>query len=201
LTEVAAAHRIVVVSDWPEDPAERHRVAAAAFGGRVRGVRDWSVPAPPEGWDARDVVLHLLEWLPGLLSSSLGVELPDVDTDGDLAAAWEQRTTDVDRLLGTDGDRPYESELFGQMTLADVVDRFYTNDVVMHTWDLARATGQDDRLPRTFCEQSFAGMEPMADVLSSSGQFGPRVPVPDDADVQDRLIGLIGRDPSWRPPG
>ena len=189
------------MSDWPEGLPERHRVAAAAFGERFRGVGDWSAPAPPEGWDARDVVLHLLEWLPGLLSSSLGVELPAVDTDGDLAAAWEKRTADVDRLLATDGDKPYESEFFGQMTLAEVVDRFYTNDVVMHTWDLARATGQDDRLPRAFCEQSFAGMEPMADVLSSSGQFGPRVPVPDDADVQDRLIGLIGRDPSWRAPG
>jgi hypothetical protein len=71
----------------------------------------------------------------------------------------------------------------------------------MHTWDLARATGQDDRLDPDFCAQAFAGMEPLADVLASSGQYGPRVPVPDDADVQDRLIGLIGRDPRWRPPG
>jgi uncharacterized protein (TIGR03086 family) len=188
------------VSDWPDDPAERHRQAATAFGRRVRGVRDWSAPAPPEGWVARDVVTHLLEWLPGLLSSGLSVDLPAVDTDGDLAQAWEQRSADVDRLLATEGERPYESQYFGQMTLAEVVDRFYTNDIVMHTWDLARATGQDDRLPRDFCEQSFAGMEPMAEMLSSSGQFGPRVPVPEDADVQDRLIGLIGRDPSWRPP-
>jgi hypothetical protein len=36
--------------------------------------------------------------------------------------------------------------------------------------------------------------------MRASGQFGPAVPVPDDAPVQDRLIGFIGRDPAWRPP-
>jgi hypothetical protein len=40
-------------------------------------------------------------------------------------------------------------------------------------------------------------MEPMGDMLSASGQFGERVAVPEDADLQDRFIGLIGRDPAW----
>jgi hypothetical protein len=42
-----------------------------------------------------------------------------------------------------------------------------------------------------------AGMEPMDEVLRQSGQYGPRVPVPDDADVQAKLIAFIGRDPAW----
>jgi hypothetical protein len=42
-------------------------------------------------------------------------------------------------------------------------------------------------------------MAPIDELLRTSGQFGPRVPVPDDASAQDRLIGFIGRDPSWRP--
>ena len=49
------------------------------------------------------------------------------------------------------------------------------------------------------CADMVAGMEPMADVLAASGQYGPRVPVPDDADAQTRLLGLIGRDPFWTP--
>ena len=184
--------------DWPDDLAQRHRVAAGAFGERVRGVRDWSAPAPPEGWDAADVVRHLLEWLPGLLSSRLGVELPAVATD-DLVQAWQDRSAEVDRLLAERGDQPYESEMFGQMTLAEVVDRFYTNDVVMHTWDLARATGQDDTLDPDACAAMLAGMRPIEDVMRGSGQYGPRVEVPVDADVQTRLLGFIGRDPYWRP--
>jgi hypothetical protein len=70
----------------------------------------------------------------------------------------------------------------------------------MHTWDLARGAGLDDRLDPDACADMVEGMEPMADVLAASGQYGPRVPVPDDADAQTRLLGLIGRDPSWAPP-
>jgi hypothetical protein len=42
-------------------------------------------------------------------------------------------------------------------------------------------------------------MEPIEELMRQSGQYGPRVEVPADADVQTRLIGFIGRDPSWSP--
>jgi len=45
-----------------------------------------------------------------------------------------------------------------------------------------------------------AGMQPIDEVLRASGQYGPKVPVPADAPVQDRLLGFIGRDPGWRAP-
>lgn len=67
----------------------------------------------------------------------------------------------------------------------------------MHTWDLSRATDQDPTLDPGFCAALFAGMEPMDEILRASGQFGPRVPVPADADVQTRLLAFIGRDPAW----
>ena len=70
-------------TDWPTGPAERHRVAASLFAERVRGVTDWSAPAPPEGWAARDVVVHLREWLPGFLSSQVGVQLREAPTGDD----------------------------------------------------------------------------------------------------------------------
>ena len=44
-----------------------------------------------------------------------------------------------------------------------------------------------------------AGMEPMEAVIRSSGQYGPRVPVKDDADAQTKMLGFIGRDPDWTP--
>ena len=68
-------------------------------------------------------------------------------------------------------------------------------DVFMHTWDLARATGQDETLDPD--EVRGAARRDGADRrgAASSGQYGPRVEVPDDADVQTRLLGFIGRDP------
>jgi hypothetical protein len=70
----------------------------------------------------------------------------------------------------------------------------------MHTWDLARATGQDERLDPAFCADLLAGMEPIDELLRQSGQYGPKVAVPADADVQARMLGFIGRDPAWTPP-
>jgi hypothetical protein len=43
-------------------------------------------------------------------------------------------------------------------------------------------------------------MEPMDELLRSSGQYGPRVVVPAEAPAVDRLMGFIGRDPAWQPP-
>ncbi len=43
-------------------------------------------------------------------------------------------------------------------------------------------------------------MEPVEEIMRSSGQYGPRVAVPDDADARTRMLGFIGRDPFWTPP-
>ncbi len=187
---------------WPATPAERHRTAAATFGDRVRDVPDWDAPTPGEAWRARDGVRPLLEWFPGFIAGGTDHRLTEVPLgDDDLAASWQRRADEVQHLIEQHGGSTYTSRMFGDLPLADAVDRFYVADVVMHTWDLARGTGQDDRLDPEFCEHAFAGMDPLADVLASSGQYGPRVRGPDDADVQARLIALIGRDPHWRPPG
>jgi uncharacterized protein (TIGR03086 family) len=87
----------------------------------------------------------------------------------------------------------------GDVPLGRAIDQFYTADVFMHTWDLARATGQDDRLDPDFCAILLAGMEPAEEMMRSSGQYGARVPVAGDADAQTRMLGFIGRDPDWSP--
>jgi hypothetical protein len=43
-------------------------------------------------------------------------------------------------------------------------------------------------------------MESMGEAFHSSGQYGPPVDVPADADIQTRLLGFIGRDPFWPGP-
>ena len=75
------------------------------------------------------------------------------------------------------------------------MSRFFTGDVFLHTWDLARATGQDETLDPDRCAAMLAGMEQYEEAMRSSGQYGPRVELPDGASVQDRLVAFIGRDP------
>ena len=181
-------------------PAEQHAHDAARFTELVESASpvEWDRPSPVEGWAARDVVGHLVEWLPGFLEAA-GTTLPGVELS-DLPSAWRQRSADVQQLLESEGDREFTSEMLGTLTVAAAVDRFYTADVWMHSWDLGRALGRDVDLGEERCAAALAGMEPMEDVLRSSGHFGARVDVPEDASAQDRLIGFIGRDPGWRAP-
>ena len=81
------------------------------------------------------------------------------------------------------------------MPLEQAIDMIYTSDVFMHRWDLARATGQDETLDPDKSAVMLEGMLPMDEMLRQSGQYGPRVHVADDADVQTKLLAFIGRTP------
>jgi uncharacterized protein (TIGR03086 family) len=183
-------------------PAERHRQVARLFTDRVRGTVLWNAPSPVVDWAARDIVRHLTQWLPGFLSAGAAIELPrGPSVDDDPVAAWQVRCAAVQALLDdpATADRVLANPHTGALPLHRAIDQFYTADVFMHTWDLARATGQDDRLDPDFCVRLLAGMEQMEQVIRSSGQYGARVEVPDDAEPQARLLGFIGRDPCWTP--
>lgn len=178
--------------------ADEHRGVAAHFTATVEGVAPgaWDNPAPPAGWVARDVVLHLLEWFPPFLSVYGGLDLPaGPSAEGDLLGAWRHQTDALQAILDdpAHAERTLQVPNLGPMPLGQAIDRFYTTDVFLHRWDLARATGQDDTLDPAKCAEMLAGMEPMEEAMRNSGQFGPRVEVPDDADIQTRLLAFIGR--------
>jgi len=189
----------------PDGPAEEHRSIAGTFGDRVRGVPvdGWDAPTPVAQWRARDVVRHLVEWFPAFLADGADIRLrrgPSVDDDP--VGAWEHHAAAVQAVLDdpAHADAAFTHPHLPPMPLPQAISRFYTGDVFMHTWDLARATGQDESLDAERCRTMLEGMEPLDAMLRQSGQYGPRVPVGDDAPWQDRLIGFIGRDPRWQRP-
>lgn len=181
--------------------AERFDRVSATFDGVVDGVTDWDAPAPCAGWAARDVVRHLVEWVPGMFAS-VGVtvaESPSVDDDP--AAAWAAVRDALAAGLA-DPDVSARTMVFGpagEHTVPAAVDRFVTPDVLVHSWDLARASGQDVELDHEVAAGTLAGFEAMGDMLVQSGHFGPPTPVGPDAGVQERLIAASGRDPHWHP--
>ena len=83
----------------------------------------------------------------------------------------------------------------------EAIDQFYTGDILLHSWDLAKALGREPDLDEERCTAALAAMEPMKQMLQDSGQFGPAVAVGHDASAQDKLMAFIGRDPAWRPGG
>ncbi|MGR7026541.1 TIGR03086 family metal-binding protein [Geodermatophilus sp. URMC 62] len=179
--------------------AQRWRHLADGFGRRVDGVPDgrWDDPAPCEGWAARDVVRHPAEWMPSLYFPAVGLPVPTAPSaDTDPAGAWHA-VDEAIRALLADPDvagRPTSTRA-GDMTLEALVAMTGLMDLLVHTCDLARATGQDETLDREEASAFLAGIEPWDAALRSSGYYGPRVPVPDDADEQTRLLAFTGRRP------
>jgi uncharacterized protein (TIGR03086 family) len=179
-------------------PAQRHRIVAGHFAEVIDGVRDWDAPSPVREWKASDVVDHLTSWLPGFLDSMAGVTLEVLTEAADTGDRFRAQADAVQALLDApDAGRPVETHMFGTMPLERLIDQFYTADVFMHTWDLATASGQPSGLDPEWAAQMREGMAAMGDALRQGGMFGPVVPVADDANPVDRLIGLIGRDPNW----
>jgi len=84
----------------------------------------------------------------------------------------------------------------------EVAGRVVLDELVVHGWDLARASGQ----PYECDEASLREIEATVRQFRSGndgdipGLFGPTVAVPDDAPVLHQVLGLTGRDPSWVPP-
>lgn len=180
------------------EPAGHHARVAAAFSDVVRGVTDWDAPTPVPEWTARDVVGHLVDWFPGFMHAA-GVTVPaGPSAHDDPVAAWEHARAAVQALLDApDAGAEITHPMVGTLPRDVAIDRFYTGDVFMHTWDLARASGQAAPLDDAEAAEMLVGMRAMEDVIRGSGQFGTEQPVAAEAPAADQLMAFVGRDPDW----
>jgi uncharacterized protein (TIGR03086 family) len=110
----------------------------------------------------------------------------------ELAAAWRDQAAWVGMTEAGGLDLP--AELAGVIAL---------DEVVVHGWDLAMATGQSFVCPPELLEAAYHFVQPTAaqNPQGTPGLFGPPVPVDEDAPLLDRLLGLTGRDPAWSASG
>lgn len=181
------------------ETADRFATAAAGFSRTVAAVpaHAWNNPSPCVGWNARDIVRHLVEWVPSFYGANANLTFPTgPSVDDDPIGAW---TTMRDAILAVLADPAKSAFEFdsraGKMSVEQSIAMIVTGDVLIHTWDLARAAGLDETLDPTEVHRMFEGAQPFDAILRSSGQFGPRVIVPDTADEQTKLIAFMGRQP------
>lgn len=181
------------------DISERYRRVAAGFTARVTAVPEgaWDNPAPCEGWVARDVVGHLVEWLSGFFFGQWDLDVPPFPpVQQDPAGAWKALDRAIQSALDDPEIAARERETpMGRSSFAQTIDTICTPDILIHTWDLARATGLDEALDPDEVHRFAAGIEPMDEILRASGHYGPRTPVADDADEQTWLLAFLGRRP------
>jgi uncharacterized protein (TIGR03086 family) len=176
--------------------ADRYRRLSAAFADTIAAVPAdrWSSPSPCEDWTALEVVQHVVD------TRSLFRGLIGLDPTGappaadDPLAAFRAATAVVQDDLDDPEIATTSFQGFaGETTYEAAVDRFINMDLVVHRWDLARATGGDERIDDEDVARIAAAAHEMGDMLRSPGACGPEITVGDGADDQTRLLAFLGR--------
>ncbi|MCD0444130.1 TIGR03086 family metal-binding protein [Glycomyces sp. A-F 0318] len=164
---------------------------------------------PCEEYTVAQLVNHMLGLCLAFTAAAEGERGPHNDAppgvpDATLEPGWRPLLEERLRTLAEAWSRPSAWEgdaTAGGVTFpAAVMGLVGLNEVAVHGWDLARATGQDYELDEATLETllEFVGQD-ADDQAAREGIYGPAFKVADDADPQDRLMALTGRDPDWRP--
>jgi uncharacterized protein (TIGR03086 family) len=168
-----------------------------------------AAPTPCPGATVAD----LLDHVGGLCLAFTGAAAKDPATGSQAPSAdgsrldpdWRTRIPErLDRLAAAwrdDGAWAGLTKAGGVDLPGEVAGRVAANEVVVHGWDLARATGHDYACESGVLQAAYEFVQQAVaqNPDGSEGLFGRPVSVPDDAPLLDRLIGLTGRDPAWRP--
>jgi len=181
---------------------ELHRRACEGFDERVEAISDdqWDAPTPCPDWDVRALVGHLVTencWTPPLLEGST-IEAIGDRFDGDLLGAdpknaWARSVKGALDAVQAEGAMERTVHLSsGEATGSDYTWQLFA-DHLIHAWDLARATNNDERLDPELvsaCSDWFTSME---HGYRQSGAITERPDVPDDAGPQTELLAMFGR--------
>ena len=183
-------------------PADRYERVSARFDQLVHAVPAdrWDAMSPCDGWTARDVLHHVADTERDLLDR-MGFDPPAVD-GLDAVAAWTAVRGAVAAALRDPARAGHAYDgYFGPTTFATTVDDFYSFDLVVHRWDLARAVGlaEHEAIDADELVRIRASGEQFGEAARMPGIFGPELPAPADATEQERLLAWMGRDPRARP--
>ncbi|MEU9831290.1 TIGR03086 family metal-binding protein [Streptosporangium sp. NPDC048047] len=183
------------------------RQAASRTADVVRGVAPGhlSAPTPCRDWDVRALAGHLLQVVHALGLAGRGQVVPGELWGRDLMSGeWTERFGDEAAAAITAWGDPaaWEGTIdFGGMEMpAPLTATMLTSDLVIHGWDLARATGQDYRCAGDVAESAYRFIVDMGEQGRQMGIYASPLPVKDEAPALDRALALSGRDPYWSPP-
>jgi uncharacterized protein (TIGR03086 family) len=206
----AGFRRLDELAALVDDVAARYRRRAEHFERLVADVDpgDWDGPSPCTQWRTRDVVGHIVDMHDVVLRPAGRAPSPRPSIEDDPLGSYRAARGDVEVILADPTvalamcDTP-----MGRVSVAEHVDGVVSADLVLHGWDLARAAGLDDTFAPDELDRMWPAMQHIPDEMRIPEHFGPgvivfgpEVAVADDASVQDRLLGKLGRDPHWARP-
>jgi uncharacterized protein (TIGR03086 family) len=193
--------------------AEVFVLADRALNRVVAQIRDdqWDMEVPPNfarrQTDRRPTLREIINyhayddaWVPDMLAGKTMAEAGMDNFKGDLLAGDPKGNFEaiVDKATAAaEGLDDFERAV--HCSFGDFPAREYLWQAngfrTLRAHDIARMIGADPRLPEELVQGVWDEISPRAEEFRAIGVFGPAVPVPDDAPLQDRLVGLTGRDP------
>jgi uncharacterized protein (TIGR03086 family) len=186
----------------PVDDLERVGHAVEQLVGRI-GSDQWQLATPCTEWNVRQLVNHMAAGNARFTAIARGeqqtpptpgTQPPDLLGD-DPAASFREMFARMLQAFRAPGfaEGRYPTPI-GELPGAGVAD-MRIHELLVHGWDLARATGQPATvLPDDVAVRSLATMQRfMGDRPRTGGPFGPAQPAPDDAPAIDRYAAFLGR--------
>src|SRR5947209_19339742 len=170
----------------------------------VAGVKDdqWKAPTPDEDWDVRALVNHVVSgnfWVAPLVEGKTIEEVGD-QYEGDVlgsdpVAAYDQSAKEAAAAFNAPGAMAAPCAVSYGPVPGEIYAGHRFLDVLMHGWDLAKATDQSSRLDPVLVDAALQVLTPQWEPMRASGAFRTDVPVPEDGEPQTRLLAMVGRRP------
>jgi uncharacterized protein (TIGR03086 family) len=179
------------------DVQDRYRKVSMGFDAAVRATPPdkWEAQTPCDQWKARDVVAHVVAGHRGVIAAVRGGESTPLGADEDPKRAWEQASGEIDAIAGDPDAATREIDgPTGKMPAAEIIGRFVTMDVLVHTWDLARAVGANEHLDEVAVHDAYEALKPMDAMIRQPNVFGPKLDPPPGADLQTEFLYFLGRE-------
>ncbi|AHH94505.1 TIGR03086 family metal-binding protein [Kutzneria albida] len=158
----------------------------------------FDLPTPCAEFTVRQLVEHLIEWVPALEGAARKEFLPPSPGPADAEALLAQ----IDRLVRAWG----RAEAWQGMTRvggptefpAEFAGGMVLGELVVHGWDLARAVSWSPQWNDEVLLPLHGILVETAQLGRDMGVYAARVEVPDESSTVDKVLGLTGRDPGWR---
>ena len=177
-----------------QEVIDRYTALVKDFDARVQAAPAdaWSNPAPCEGWTATDVVAHVVGAMNGMVAGLTGAPPATFDA-ADPVGSWNAASAASLATVATADLSTTVQGPFGPQPAEQVIGRLQCTDILVHTWDLARAVGGDETLDQEAVSRAYSGLKPMDAMIRMPGVFGPKVEAAEGDDAQTEFLKFLGR--------
>ena len=179
--------------------------SAAMF---VSGIREdaWHDPTPCTEWDLRVLVNHITfenlwaaELFPGKTMAEVGDRFNGDLLGDDPIGAFNRSVEAATAAVSAPGAMEAVTHLsFGDTPGSEYARQLFA-DMLIHGWDVAKASRQDAALDAALVDAGLPLAEEVAALAGGSGAFAAPVPIADGVPAQTRLLALVGRRADWAP--